>query len=181
MSILKWLGLDAPEDAGKDTDAVRRIASALDRIEPARARFIAAFAYLLGRVAYADREVTVEETHAMERIVRERAGLPEEQAVLIVQIAKSQNLLLGGTEDFLVARQFEQMATREEKLGLLDCLFAVSAADRSITVVEDNEISRIAQVLKLEHSDLVRARLAYKDYLRVLQRPIGGVEPGKPR
>lgn len=172
MSILKWLGIaDDTEASSRDAGAVRRIAEALDRIEPGRARYLAAFAYLLGRVACADREVTADETRVMERIVRERGNLPEEQAVLVVQIAKSQNLLFGGTEDFLVAREFEQMATQEQKLALLDCLFAVSAADGSITVIEDNEISRIAQSLRLEHQDLVRARLAHKEYLRVLQWP----------
>lgn len=171
MSILQWLGLERAGDAAAgDAGAVRRIANALERMDPARARFVAAFAYLLGRVAYADREVSADETHLMERIVRERASLPEDQAVLVVQIAKSQNALFGGTEDFLVAREFEQMATREQKLALLDCLFAVSAADRSVTVIEDNEISRIVSVLKLEHADLVRARLAYKEYLSVLRR-----------
>jgi len=170
MSLLKWLGLgEGGESPRDDAGAVRRIADALERMEPARARYVAAFAYLLGRVACADRDVSADETRAMERIIGERARLPEEQAVLVVQIAKSQNLLFGGTEDFLVAREFEQMATREEKLALLDCLYAVSAADRSISVVEDNEISRVAQTLKLEHSDLVRARLAYKEYLSVLQ------------
>ena len=171
MSILKLLGLGgAPATGGPgDTDTVRRIAAELDRLDPDRARYIAAFAYILGRVAIADRGISDAETRTMERIVTERGGLPETQAIMVVQLAKSQNRLFGGTEDFLVAREFGLMATREQKLALLDCLFAVSAADRSITVIEDNEISRIAQSLTLEHSDLVRARLAYKEYLRVLQ------------
>ena len=150
---------------------MRRIAEAIERLEPERARYVAAFAYLLGRVACADLEVKPEEMRLMERIVMERSALPEEQAVLVVQIARSQNLLFGGTEDFLVARQFEQMATHEQKLGLLDCLFAVSAADQSITVIEDNEISRIAGELRIEHADIVRARLRYRDYLSVLRQP----------
>lgn len=171
MSILRMLGLGggAPANSGGDTDAVRRIVHAIERLEPARARYLAAFAYLLGRVAYADREVKAEETRLMERIVMERGALPEDQSVLVVQIAKSQNLLFGGTEDFLVAREFNEIATHEQKLALLDCLFAMAAADGSVTVVEDNEISRIAGELKLEHADLVRARLAYRDYLSVLR------------
>lgn len=170
MSLLKWFGRQRNgTPRADDAGAVRRIAEALDRLEPDRARFVAAFAYLLGRVACADRDVSADETELMERLVRERAHLPEDQAALVVQIAKSQNLLFGGTEDFLVAREFEQMATRAQKLALLDCLFAVSAADRSVTVIEDNEIGRIAGVLKLEHADIVRARLAYKEYLSVLR------------
>jgi uncharacterized tellurite resistance protein B-like protein len=173
MSLLRWLGLtDAgrPESRG-DADAVRRISEALERIEPARARFIAAFAYLLGRVAYADRNVTPEESRLMEQIVQERTRLPEEQAVLVVQIARGQNQLFGGTEDFLVARQFGEMATYQEKTDLIGCLFAVSAADRSITAVEDNEISRIAAELKVEHADVVRARLRHREHLEVLRQP----------
>jgi uncharacterized tellurite resistance protein B-like protein len=172
MSLLGWLGLEGVSrgERREDIDAVRRIAEALERIEPGRARFIAAFAYLLGRVAYADRVVTPDEGRLMERIVMERGQLPEEQAVLVVQIARSQNLLFGGTEDFLVARQFGDMAAHEEKLALLDCLYAVSAADRSITVVEDNEISRIAAELKIEHADVVRARVRYREHLEVLRK-----------
>jgi len=173
MSILRLLGFPDHHASAShdDVDAVRRIAEALERLEPERARYVAAFAYLLGRVACADLEVKPEEMRLMERIVMERSALPEEQAVLVVQIARSQNLLFGGTEDFLVARQFEQMATHEQKLGLLDCLFAVSAADQSITVIEDNEISRIAGELRIEHADIVRARLRYRDYLSVLRQP----------
>jgi uncharacterized tellurite resistance protein B-like protein len=171
MSLLRWLGLEEGRPAGgrEDVDAVRRISAALDRMEPDRARFVAAFAYLLGRIAYADREVAAEETRKMERLVMERGQLPEEQAVLVVQIARAQNLMFGGTEDFLVARQFAGMATREQKLVLLDCLYAVSAADRSVSVVEDNEISRIVNELKLEHADLVAARQRYREYLAVLR------------
>jgi uncharacterized tellurite resistance protein B-like protein len=172
MSILDRLGLRFKADATRtaDTDAVRRIADALGRLDTNRARHLAAFAYLLGRVALADREMTDDETRAMERIVTERGGVPEGQAVLVVQIARSQNLLFGGTEDFLVAREFEQIASHDEKLALIDCLFSVAAADGSISVVEDNEISRVAQVLRVEHADVVRARLAYQQYLSVLQK-----------
>jgi len=173
MSLLRWLGVENSRPAGgrEDADAVRRISEALERMEPDRARVVAAFAYLLGRVAYADREVVPEETWKMERFVMERGQMPEEQAVLVVQIARAQNLMFGGTEDFLVARQFAGMATREQKLALLDCLYAISAADRSVSVVEDNEISRIVAELKLEHADLVAARRRYQEYLSVLRRP----------
>src|SRR5205085_5860555 len=57
----------------------------LDQLEPERARFIAAFGYILGRVANADLKISPEETRAMERIIKERGGLPEEQALIVVQ------------------------------------------------------------------------------------------------
>ena len=46
--------------------------------------------------------------------------------------------LAGGTENFLVTREFKEIATREQCRELLDCLFAVSAADDSISGVEED-------------------------------------------
>jgi uncharacterized tellurite resistance protein B-like protein len=154
-----------------ETDTVRKITAALDRLEPERARYLAAFAYILSRAARADLEVDPREVAAMERIVMEQGALPEEQAIVVVQIAKTQSLLFGGTEDYLVTREFNKLATREQKLRLLDCLFAVSASDDSIETVEDNEIRRISQELGLEHGDFIAARLKFRDRLAVLKPP----------
>jgi uncharacterized tellurite resistance protein B-like protein len=175
MSILKFLGLGGSHDTtGQgDTDTVRRIAAELDRLDPDRAGYIAAFAYILGRVAIADRGISDAETQAMQRIVAERGALPEAQAVIVVQMAKSQNMLFGGTEDFLVAREFARLASYDQKLALLECLFIVSAIDHTITLAEDQEIAKVALELKIEHADVVRARLARREYLSVLRHPDG--------
>jgi hypothetical protein len=45
-------------------------------------------------------------------------------------MAKSQNLLIGATENYLVTREFERLATREQRLAVLDCLFAQNADRR---------------------------------------------------
>jgi len=173
MSIIRWLGLDQKRPAANaaETETVRKIADALDHIEPERAKYVAGFAYLLGRVARADLHISSDETRRMELLVMERAGLPEEQAIMVVQMAKTQNILLGSTENYLVAREFGRITTREQKLALLECLFAVSAADGSISVVEDNEINQIATELKLERDDIVAARSQFRDYLAVLKKP----------
>lgn len=176
MSIRKFLGLDRPEDdrAGSaETQTVRKIVDALDRLPPEEARQIAAFAYVLSRVAHADLDISAEETRAMERIVRELAGLPEEQAILVVQMAKTQSLLFAGTENYLVTREYKRLATRDDKRKLLECLFAVSAADESISAAEDQEIRRIAGELDLEHRDFIEARSAFRQHLAVLKPPPG--------
>ena len=172
--LLKFLGLDQGEAAraGGDaaqTETVRKIVDKLDQMEPDRARYVASFAYVLSRVAHADLDISEAETRAMERIVMELGGLPEEQALIVVQMAKTQSLMFGSTENFVVTREFARLATREQKLRLLECLFAVSAADESISSVEDNEISRIAKELKLSHQEFIQARLAYKEHLAVLK------------
>jgi uncharacterized tellurite resistance protein B-like protein len=173
MSIIRWLGLDQSKHstASAETETVRKIADALDQIDPERAKFIAGFAYLLGRVARADLHISADETRGMERLVMERTGLPEEQAIMVVQMAKTQNVLFGETENYLVAREFGEISTREQKLALLECLFTVAAADGSISVMEGNEISQIATELKLEHDDVIAVRSKFRDYLAVLKKP----------
>ncbi|HWP66994.1 MAG TPA: TerB family tellurite resistance protein [Candidatus Limnocylindria bacterium] len=173
MSLLRFLGLGTPDGAGDGAElaSVRRIIDALERMDPDGARRLARFAYVLGRVAHADSAVGAEETRAMERILMDRGRLSEAQAALVVQIAKSQNALFGGTDDYLVTREFAAGATREEKLALLDCCFAVSAADRAIGGEEEVELKQIATQLGLTQADLVAARGAYRDYLAVLKRP----------
>jgi uncharacterized tellurite resistance protein B-like protein len=172
MSLLRFLGLGHATPAGGtggETETVRRVVAALERMEPEAARYVARFAYVLGRVAGADRDVSPEETRSMERIVMERGGLAEEQAILVVQIAKSQHALFGGTEDYLVTREFASTATREQKLALLDCCLAVAAVDADVSVAEDDAVREIASELGLTHADFIAARSAYRDALAVLK------------
>ena len=173
MSILEFLGFKPLENAASsvaDTKTVRDIVEQLDHMEPERAKYVAAFAYILSRVARADLHVSHEETRAMERIVMEHGELSEEQALIVVQMAKSQNLLFGGTENFLVTRQMSRSATRDQKLALLDCLFAVSAADDSISTAEGSVMRQIATELLLEHADFIRVRSRYREHLAVLKK-----------
>ena len=72
MSIRSFLGIPDQHAHTGDTETVRKVIEALDKLDPARARFIAAFGYILSRVAYADLTISPEETHAMERIIMER-------------------------------------------------------------------------------------------------------------
>src|SRR5881397_427904 len=176
MSILRFLGYDPDRTATEhdSTETVRKIVAALDRLEPDRARHIAIFAYILSRVARADLVISEAETRAMEAIVEQAGGLAPEQAILVIQMAKTQAILFGGTENFLVTREFNRLASREEKLALLRCLFAVSASDDSISVMEDNEVRRIADELRLTHEDFIAARSEFRDRLAVLRKPPEG-------
>lgn len=176
MSILKrLLGTADQVTPESEVEAVRRIARELEAMEPERARYLAAFAYLLSRVANADLSVSEEETLKMERIVQALGHMPPDQAALVVEIAKGQNRLFGGTENFLVTREMREVATREQCLELLDCLFAVSAADESISGAEESQIRQIASELGFTHAEMVQARSAYNDKREILK----GL-PGRP-
>ncbi|HXV77207.1 MAG TPA: TerB family tellurite resistance protein [Candidatus Polarisedimenticolaceae bacterium] len=173
MSIWRMLGLgqvggdERGSSAGRDT--VRQIVDELADLPIERARYIAMFAFILSRVAGADSKISPAETRAMERIVVEAGGLPEEQAMIVVQMAKTQSLLFGGTDNYSVTKEFAKLASREQKFSLLRCLFAVSAADQSIATVESNVIRQIADELGLDHADFAALRSEYRQHLAVLR------------
>jgi uncharacterized tellurite resistance protein B-like protein len=171
VSLLDWMRGRAAASDSDELEVVRRITAALEQMDPDRARFVAAFAYLLGRVASADRAVSDAETKAMERIVAAEGGLTPAQAVVVVQIAKTENLLFGGTEDFRVAQEFRQISTPDERRALLRCLFAVSASDESVVVAEDNEIRRVSMELRVPHAEFIAARQEVREHLAVLRKP----------
>jgi len=155
--------------ASSDTETVRRIIREVDRLDPTEARYLAAFAFVLARVANSDMEISGDETLRMEIVVREIGGLKEAQAVLVVQIAKSQQLLKGGTENYLVTREFNKISNREQKERLLHCLFEVSAADDSISLVEESEVRRIAGELHFDHHEFSAIRSQYNAKRSILK------------
>jgi uncharacterized tellurite resistance protein B-like protein len=152
-----------------ETETVRRIVQHLDGLEPARARYIAAFAYILSRVARADMNISDVETLEMERQVIKLSGIPAEESVLVVQIAKTQATLFGGTENFLVTQEFNKIADLQQKLSLLECLFAVAASDKVISSAEDREIRLICDELLLTHEQFIAARYEFREFLGVLK------------
>ena len=164
MNLGRIFGLPEPgTQAWVETDTVRKIVDALERMNPEKAAYIAAFAFMLGRVAYSDQSVSDDEFQLMESIVMEVGELPAEQATLIAQMARQRAHLFGATENFLVSREFNRLTDRDQKLNLLQCLFAVSAAENDISGTEEQEIRQIANELELDYRDFISARAAFRD------------------
>jgi uncharacterized tellurite resistance protein B-like protein len=170
-TIRAWLGLGSGPLDAPDQTPLRDLVDTLEHLEPDRARHLARFAYLLGRVAHADQHVSPEETRAMEALVVEEGALSAEQAVVVVGLAKSSNLMFGGTADFIVAQEFAEAASYEQKLALARCLFRVAATEAAISVAEESEIHRVASHLKILPHDLTALRVSHAKFLPGLSRP----------
>ena len=153
----------------RDTETVRRIAGQLDALPVDRARFLAAFAYILTRAAAADMEISDVESRAIERLVGEHGRLPEAQAILVTQIARNQSLLYSGTEDYLVTRQFRELSTDEDRLALLRCCYLVGAADDTITSEESDTLQEIAKELDIERDAVNVIRNEFAPKLAAIQ------------
>jgi uncharacterized tellurite resistance protein B-like protein len=177
MAMRKFLlgGAGVPGDSmdpgmtARDTETVRRISRELEAMPVERARFLAAFAYILTRAAAADLTISSEESQAIERLVGEHGGLPAPQAILVAQIARNQSLLYGGTEDYLVTRQFRELSTAEDRLALLRCCYLVGAADDTITSAESDLLQQIARELDVDRDDVNVIRTEFAPKLAAIQ------------
>ena len=163
-SIQAWLGVEN-EPHRADPAPLRSLVEALDRLEPARAQYLARFAYLLGRVARADDHISPEETRAMEALLVEHGGLAPDQAMLVISLAKASNLMIGAHADFAVTQEFAASASYDQRLALTRCLFAVAASDERISISEESELHRITNHLRIEGPDLTAIRLQNRRFL----------------
>ena len=180
--IFELLGLKDSEaevegDPQPEASEVRDIGARLDGLDDDQARYVVIFTMVLARAARADLEVSDNERWVIEQILREHAGLPEDQAELAVEMVAHRNQLFGVTDDYVATRLFKEIATDKHLACMLKCLFAVCAADDSISLVEEEEVRQIASELGLTHEQYVEARQAFREKREVLK----GLYRGRPK
>jgi len=166
MSLLSRLGLSRADPPSTHT-LTSTIRARLDRLPAARAEYVAAFAGLLVRIAYADRAVAEPERAALRTQLVTRAGLTPEEAETVADLVVHE--AIAGIEYSALTRTFNEVASEAEKEQLLDCLYAVATADDTASLVEDDEIRAVAHALMLSHEQFIAVRLRYKDKLEILQ------------
>ncbi|MFT5444048.1 MAG: putative tellurite resistance protein B-like protein [Myxococcota bacterium] len=171
MSLLKrFFGLDVGEgDDNAASPALNRIIATLEGMPEERARFIAAFAYVLARVAHADLRIEDSEVDAMVRATTKLGNLSEDEAKLAVEIAVTHARDEGGTSNYLITREFRELSSKEQRFALIECLYAVSAADGTISTTESGEVSKIAEEFGLTRNETNSLRSGWKDHLAEFQ------------
>jgi tellurite resistance protein len=153
----RWWKLGS-EDEPTD-EAPEPIREDIEGLKPRHARYLSAYAAVLARIAYADREATEDEAALMVRILQEVDDVPEGDAQLVVAIALGGARQLGEDEGREAALTLGKVATRAQRLGLLRCLYAVAAAHRGVSAEESEKIAEISRELALSADDLATCRL----------------------
>jgi len=157
-----------PTTAG-DTATVRRIVAKLEAMPPEQARLLAAAAYTLARAANADLDISGDETAAIERELQEGEHLDEPTAVMVTEMAKLQAMTVGGTEDYVVTREFKSISSPELRLRVLRACFAIAAANGSISAEETSVLNQIAEELDIDDATLNTIRADYHEQLSSVQ------------
>lgn len=163
MSLMRRLMKRNDPTTRTESATVRAILSQLEALDEPTARFIAAFAYVLARVAAADLEIDKEEEAAMERILLGLDAIEDEHVSLVLAIAREQARDHGGTEDYLATREFRNLSDRDGRIRLLRALLEVAAADGHVSEIESQEIVRIAGELDFDQDELKALRRDLRD------------------
>jgi uncharacterized tellurite resistance protein B-like protein len=158
-----------PDPAG-DTATVRRIVAKLESMPPERARLIASAAYTLARAANADLDISDEETAAIERELQSSEAIDEATAVLVTEMAKLQAKTVGGTEDYVVTREFKKLADDAQRVAIVRACFAVMAANGTISAEETGTINEIADELDIDADVLRSIRAEYHEKFSSVQQ-----------
>ena len=167
VSLLRFLGIGKSEPAARagETKTIRAIAAKLERLPPETARFLAAFAYVLARVAHADLEIARRggrdaEHRAPARRPFVRRGRPGGRDREGAGAPARRHRELRGD-----ARVPAASPRREQRAALLECLYAVTAADGTISSAESREIANVAEELGFTRAEANALRTKYREKL----------------
>lgn len=170
MSLLRFLGIGgATRDRESEPASLTEIGAQLDALPREEARFVAAFAYLLARIAGADLRTDDVERDSIAHRLETFAEVDHELARLLAETAIRAASTHHASDDHLVARAFRNMTEQPERIRLLRCLYAVAAADGKISTVEDNEIFEVAVAIGVRRADVITLRMEFKEHLGVLK------------
>lgn len=146
-----------------------RLQEQLQQLGPQRLEYLAGFAGQLARVAHADNGISAAEATVIAAQLCEQAGLTDAEAGIVVDLLRQEFDVLRSVQPYVLNRAVNAQASPAAKETLIDCLYAVAAADRLVSDVEEQEIRRIATALLIPHGALMDIRARYRDRIEVLQ------------
>jgi uncharacterized tellurite resistance protein B-like protein len=126
---------------------VRSTVSELGALDADTARSLDSLAFILMRVAEADRQITPDEVDRMEELLVQQLRLTPAQSVLAVEIARHRARLSDCGSAYGESRRLRQSLDPDCRQRILDCLLAVAAADGRTSGAEQAEILQIAAEL----------------------------------
>jgi uncharacterized tellurite resistance protein B-like protein len=136
----------------------RRIGT--ERITP-EVRRLCALGGLMGIVAQADGEIDRREMEEIRRQLRLRNHFDPESLEVLMTIIEEESVR--GLDRRSLIAEYADKATFEERIQLLDLLFAVASADQAPTYMELEELRGIASGLGLSHRQYIDAKVRCRD------------------
>jgi uncharacterized tellurite resistance protein B-like protein len=139
-------------------------------------KYVTGFAGLLGKVAYADMEISDDEIAKMRSVLGTTLRLQASQVESIINMLQKHSVQLFSIEDYRYVRMMNQVCDKEQKTELIEAMFAVASADDAVSSEEDSAIYVVSKGIGLSHKEFVTVRARFKHTLEVLKAagPDGG-------
>ena len=80
----------------------------------------------------------------------------------LIKLAEQQQDL--STSLFEHTHVINQCLSREEKIGLIDCLWEIAFADGRVDHFEENTIRKIADLIYVDHKDFIKSKIRVRDH-----------------
>ncbi len=167
--ITRLLGINQGDEVKAAPKAVEVISAAFSEVEPSRGRFLAAFAYLLARVAASDGQICRSEAAEMLKAVSSVGGCSESEASLVLKLAELQAKEHAGTQDYLVTRLLKEESTREERAGVIAAMLQVAACDGAVEFSEEEEVRAVSRQLGFTQAEFLEALSCHREFRTVLK------------
>jgi len=135
------------------TAGIRSTLSQLDDLDRETAGYLKSLAFILQRVAAADKHISREEVDRMEKILVDHASLSPPQAVLTVEIAKHRRQLADCCCAYEASRELRSRLDGDSRQRLRRFLDSVAEADGMVLPTEAAEIRQIATELGIATED----------------------------
>jgi uncharacterized tellurite resistance protein B-like protein len=120
-----------------------------------------AIACLLTEVAGADHDVSQSEQDARMRLLQKLCHLEQQEAENLLQQADQAVQVSASLYDF--TSQLRSLS-QEQRFKLIESMWQVADADGHIDPLEDAVIRKVAELLYVDHSEFIRAKLKVIDH-----------------
>jgi len=116
-----------------------------------------AMAALMVEVAESDYVDSQEEHDAILKVVKQSFGLDADEAKELVDMARQEHA--ESTDYFQFTRLINQNYSASERIELIESLWRVAFADKTLDKHEEHVIRRIADLIHVSHSDFMATKL----------------------
>lgn len=129
-----------------------------------RLYFICLVGTLMAAVAHVDDHFDPAEKKALKRCLTDQFSLKGKELTLLFEVVEEQ--ARQGFDFHEVAKELNRVASYNDRIHLMECLFEISIADGEIVHEEAEEVRRITKALRIPHKTFIEYKVRALDKIR---------------
>ena len=129
-----------------------------------RIYFICLVGTLMATIAHVDDHFDPAEKKALKRCLDEQFSLKGKELTLLFEVVEEQ--ARQGFDFYEVATELNRVASYNDRINLMECLFEVAIADGEMVHDEAEEIRKITKALRIPHKTFIESKVRALDKIR---------------